>query len=1124
MSKLPRKVGPYAIERELGRGGMGVVLLARDTRLDRPVALKVLPESVVDNAEQLARFEREARTLAAVNHPNIATIYSLEDSPLGRVLVMELVMGRTLAEAIHVGAFSLMRAIDVGHQIADALAAAHARGVVHRDLKPANIMLTPDQGSGERVKVLDFGLARAVRAAADPDADTVALAGPATRPGMIMGTPGYMSPEQTRGGEQDHRTDIFAFGAILYECLTGKPAFDGPTPSDRFAAVLTKEPNYTLLPDDTPQEIAELIARCVAKEAQTRLDNMGDICRLLRRLSTREPTRRTTRLALGVTPNNLPHQLNSFVGRTRDLAQLRELLGATSLLTLTGAGGCGKTRLALTLAESVLPEFPSGIWMAELAPITDGVQIPLLVLQAMGLKEPAGKSVMAAITEHIAGKRMLLVLDNCEHVLDAAAEVATDILLHCPGVRILATSREGLSVEGETTFRVPSLSVPPRPGALRTERTPGAEALTATAIQQFEAVQLFCERARAVKPDFRVTDANAPAVARICQRLDGIPLALELAAARVKVLNAEQILAKLDDRFRLLTGGARTALERHQTLRATIDWSYGLLEPKERQLLNGLAVFAGGWTLEAAEQVVRTDGSDVLDTLDQLQALVDKSLVIFEDTGEHDGRYRLLETVRQYAREKLDETGQGPGTRDRHLGYYHGLVRTVQPSVNSNIRKEPLDRLEREHENLLAALEWSKSLPDQGEVGLALAGALVRFWSVRGYAALGRRCLVDLLAAAEAGPDAGLRKSVALGHSGAGLLAFDQGDFDHAIEHHLRSLQIREALGDVSGLGRSLNNLGLCAWKQANYAWATDCYTKACEHFRACGESGGLAVALNNLGILAKEQGNLPAALTHYQQALPINRQQANHWQIAGNLHNLGEVYEALGELTAAREHFQAALDVNLQLGNRAWQSNNLGGLASVARRSGELDLARHYNERDLAICREIGNKDGESAALVMQAALARQRGDVSHARDLTAAALVLARETGQLITAAACVDQAGMLALAGNQNDLAARLMRGAETIRASAGAKLLPPDRAEHGAALLAAEHALTEAEQRTAQAWGRDTPPAVILDTTAGWLAHPTAAPGSSIMVLTGALSASLASPGPGATPRPPHVPGA
>src|SRR5919202_492349 len=416
--------------------------------------------------------------------------------------------------------------------------------------------------------------------------------------------------------------------------------------------------------------------------------------------------------------HNLPLELTSFIGREREIAEVKRLLlleGKDRLLTLTGPGGCGKTRLALKVAFEVVQEFEDGVWLVELSSLSDPDLVPQAVAFALGVREAPERSLTEVLTEHLKSKKMLLVLDNCEHVIDACAALADALLRACPELRILATSREALSIAGEATWLVPPLSLPDP------EHPPPVEDLAG-----YEAVRLFLERAAAVSSRFELTERNAPAVAQVCRRVDGMPLAIELAAARARVLSVEQIASRLEDSFRLLATDSRTALPRQRTLRATIGWSHELLSQEEQALFRRLSVFAGGFALEAAEGVCAGVGIERDGVLDLLTHLVDKSLLLVAQQGGEEARYRVLETVRQYGAEKLKESGDEPEIRRRHADFFLKLAEEAEPGLMGPEQGEWLERLEQEHGNLRAALMWSLGGGNQ-ELGLRLAAGVGRF-------------------------------------------------------------------------------------------------------------------------------------------------------------------------------------------------------------------------------------------------------------------------------------------------------------------------------------------------------------------------------------------------------------
>ncbi|TMG81335.1 MAG: adenylate/guanylate cyclase domain-containing protein, partial [Betaproteobacteria bacterium] len=435
--------------------------------------------------------------------------------------------------------------------------------------------------------------------------------------------------------------------------------------------------------------------------------------------------------SLEATPNNLPQQVTSFIGRGFDLTEVKKILGNTRLLTLLGVGGIGKTRLSLQVAADMLDGFPDGVWFVELAPLVDAQLVPQAVASVLGVKEEAGRPVVEALKKHVKDRQLLLIVDNCEHLVHACAELAKQLLESSPRLKILASSREHLHVPGEATYPVPALGVPEP-----------STATTPAALTQYESVLLLVDRAVAAQPTFRVTDQNAAAIGEICRRLDGIPLAIELAAARARALSVENIAARLHDRFRLLTSGSRTALPRQQTLRALIDWSYDLLSEAERAVFRRLAVFAGGWTLDAVEAVAADVEVRERDVLDLLTNLVEKSLVVVEAAG---GRYRLLDTVRQYAQERLTESGEEESVRMRHLACYVALAENAGSQLTGPQQGVWLVRLDLERENILGAHDYCEWAAGGAELGLRLASAVKRYWIFRGLMELGHRLTVEAL-------------------------------------------------------------------------------------------------------------------------------------------------------------------------------------------------------------------------------------------------------------------------------------------------------------------------------------------------------------------------------------------
>jgi predicted ATPase/class 3 adenylate cyclase len=618
--------------------------------------------------------------------------------------------------------------------------------------------------------------------------------------------------------------------------------------------------------------------------------------------------------SLEATPNNLPQQTTNFIGREQALTELQRLLAKTRLLTLTGSGGCGKTRLCLHVAADSLERFPDGAWLVELAPLSDPERVPQAVATVLGLKEEPGKTISQTLSGHLKDEQLLLIFDNCEHLLEGCARLADMLLRQCPHVTILASTREALAIGGEQTYRVPSLSLPdPR------------HVHTSASVAPFEAVQLFTDRALLASPDFQVTDHNASAIAAICYRLDGIPLAIELAAARVRSLSVEEINKKLDQRFRLLTGGSRTALPRQQTLRALIDWSYDLLGAAERALLHRVSVFAGGWTLAAAERVCSGNGVAEEEVFNLLAALADKSLVLVE---ERDGttRYRLLETVRQYARDRLLESGEGEAWRDRHLAFFMSVAEEARRHLRGADQKAWVDRLDADHDNLRAALAWSSAPGANATGGLRLADALFMFWYVRGYFGEAYRWITGLLAVGQGVPADVRAEALA----GAGVMAWQQGDYSAARRLHEECLSIQRSAGDRVAIARSLMNLGAVDFDQGDYAAARAKFEEALAIRRKLGSAQGIAGVLHDLGAVAKASGDLDVARELFEESLATYRGIGDLWGTAISLSNLGSVAYDSADYAAARALQEESLVIRRELGDRRGIAESLEGMAGV--------------------------------------------------------------------------------------------------------------------------------------------------------------------------------------------------
>ncbi len=577
--------------------------------------------------------------------------------------------------------------------------------------------------------------------------------------------------------------------------------------------------------------------------------------------------------ALTERKHNLPAQLNSFIGREREIAEVKALLASARMLTLTSTGGTGKSRLSLEVAYDLLAEYPDGVWLVELAPLSDAARVPQVVAAVLGVKEDAGRPILEALVRYVRDRQLLLMLDNCEHLAQSCAELAKQLLQAGPGMKILASSREQLRINGEATYHVPALAVP------------GAhEAVTCESLARYEAVRLFVDRAVAVQPGFRVTDQNCAPVAEICRRLDGIALAIELAAARVQSLPVEQIATRLDNCFRVLTGGDQTALPRQQTLRASIDWSYDLLPIPERELFRRLAVFAGGWSLEAAEAVCAGGDVDRDSVMDLLTHLVEKSLVRL-DPG--NARYRLLETVRQYAQELLAASGEEDAVRLRHLEHFVAHAEMVRDGLIGPRPGESLALLDLERENLLSAHGCCDRTPRGAELGMRLARAIKMYWISRGYPGLGFRVTTEAIArdTTQARSEARCRA-----HFDAGQLALVMGRYGEAQRHLEESLAIARELGNKERTANALQPLGVACMGQGHNATARTHLEEALGLARELGNKRNLAAAMTAIAQLYRVEGALDTAEVLYRGVLDLTRELEDRESLAIGLLNLAMV------------------------------------------------------------------------------------------------------------------------------------------------------------------------------------------------------------------------------------------
>lgn len=930
---------------EIGRGGFGIVYRCSEAALDRTVAVKVLTVDLDENRE---RFVREQKAMGRLTgHPNIVGVLQVGETEDGHpFLVMPYHPQGSLEERIRrLGPRPFDEVLRVGVKIASALEATHHLDILHRDVKPANILLT-DYGEPA---LCDFGIAHI-------------SGGFKTSAGLITGSPAFTAPEILSGEPPTEATDVYGLGSTLFCALTGHAAFErrsGEQVVTQFLRI-TSESAPDLRDSGIPEELSAVIELAMSHNPSERPTAI-ELGEQLRRVqsdlglpvdamplqpgSEQQVDTATPRAGLRRTSGRrdtgfLPLELTSFVGRRRQLARLENLLSASRLVTLTGIGGVGKTRLALQAVSRVQQNFSDGVRLAELGDLHDAAVLVDVIAAAVGVRNLSGPSTRKVLIDFLATRQLLLVLDNCEHLVEAVAELAEALLRTCPELSILATSREALGVGGESMLAVGPLDFP----------DPATEP-TLRALAGYDAVKLFTERAAAAVPGFKLTEENRLCVVQICARLDGLPLAIELAAARLRAMSADQILSRLDDRYALLTHGDRGGPTRQQTLQWCIGWSYDLCTPVEQRLWARLSVFAGSFELEAAEDVCGDDLA-AADLEDALSALVDKSILVREQSGGAI-RFQMLETVQDYGREILDNSGDTLQLCRRHRNWYARLVSEAEIEWIGPHQLDWISRLKQELPNLRRALDFG--LAEENGGGLRMAAVLYPFWLLGGRLGEGRTWIERTLAHSAGAPDLYRAKALYSACSLASLTA-SQGDLPAATEPAAALRRLAEQATDpaIAALAAAAN--GLTAFMRGDPACAITGLAGAVEALHTSGELLWQIDALQWYGFSCDLHGDYSRALACQEQVLALTQSHGEMVFRSWSLWHMGVVFFRQGEFDHATQSLTDGLRLTRLTGDPLVTANILEALAWIAAEQHDAHRAAVLLGSAEALGREAGS------------------------------------------------------------------------------------------------------------------------------------------------------------------------
>lgn len=888
-----RLIEHYEILEKLGSGGMGIVFRAMDLTLAREVALKFLPRRYNSNPAMKQRFTREARAAAALDHPHIGGVFEVGETADGQLYIaMPFYRGKTLKTKISEKSITIKNAVEYAAQIADGLAHAHQKGIVHRDIKPENIMICDDGG----LKILDFGVAKI----ADSDV---------TQKGILLGTISYMSPEQAAGETVDPRTDLWSLGLVLYEMLTGRQPFKNDEISTMISTILLREPTpVAQITKNISPELNKIVLRSLKKSKSERYQTAQKFLEDLRSVENSpadendlpkidlEPERFAPLEVKKETPNNLPAELTPLVGRGREIVEIKNLLQTENvrLVTLSGIGGTGKTRLSQKIAREFLGEFRDGVFFVDLSAIFKTDLVAPEIAQILKIKESGSEQIETILKNFLADKKILLVLDNFEQIARASPFVA-ELLIAAENLKILVTSRNILQVRGEYEYKVSPLDLPDSKSFHNDE-----------SLAQYASTTLFIQRAKAAKSDFELSGENISMIVEICKKLEGLPLAIELAAARIKVFSPKDLLGRLDDQLKILTSGAKDLPVRQQTMRNAIAWSCDLLGESEQKLFRQFSVFVGGATLEAIEEICGETETDVFETV---LSLTDKSLLRRKESADGSFRFQMLEVVRQFGDEKARETGEEKSFRQSHADYFLKLAERFEPNLRAAEQAKWLDLLEEEHGNLRAAFDYF--LECDVEKCLNLTGAIHRLWSVHGHYTEGRNRIENVLGKSRNASKTARTKALIP----AADLAWSQGDFDAAAKFYRECLELSREIGDKRKIAQSCNGLAITKLNQNEFD-IRHLLEESLQIGREFADKPIIGVALMGLGELSRLEGKNQDARIFYEEIVDEAGKDGDAFNLLYALFNLGSVSCMDGDAEKAFNQLTESLKIAKELGS----------------------------------------------------------------------------------------------------------------------------------------------------------------------------------------------------------------